>query len=298
MTLPVKRQAAGTVLVALAAAGWGTWALFLRQSGVEPAWQSAMILAVIGLVSLPVALRRRGPARPPSAWALLAVCALSDAGNYFCYFGALDRGPVSLTVLTHYLAPVLVAALAPALLRERLGPRTLPALGVSLLGLGLLVAGDGLPGAALPTALLGFASAFFYAGNTLSAKKLFGAFEPAEVLSYHCLAASLLVALSARGPRPEWHAFLWLPLAGALLLGALGASLFYLGLSWIPAQRAAILTYLEPLVAALVGAAFFHERLGPAGLVGAALILAAGGWAATAPALGVVTPAAGPGSAQ
>src|SRR5258708_33613239 len=72
----MNRQAAGTALVALvalAASAWGTWALFLRGHGLPPAWASAMILAVIALVSLPVALARRGPPRPPSAWALLGL---------------------------------------------------------------------------------------------------------------------------------------------------------------------------------------------------------------------------------
>jgi drug/metabolite transporter (DMT)-like permease len=273
----MNRQAAGTALVALAASAWGTWALFLRGHGLPPAWASAMILAVIALVSLPVALRRRGPPRLLSAWALLGLAAVTDAANYLCYFGALDRGPIGVAVLTHYLAPVVVAGLAPAVLRETLTMRTRIALGVSIAGLALLVLGDGgLPRAALPAALLGTLSALFYGGNTLVTKKLFGQFGAAEVLSYHCFIAALLVALAARSAPPPLSAFLWSPLAGALLLGAGGASLFYLGLRWIPAQRAAVLTYLEPVVAAIVGAAAFGEHLGPAGLLGASLLIAGG----------------------
>src|SRR5207253_5123687 len=126
--------------------------------------------------------------------------------------------------------------------------------------------------------------ALFYGGNTIVTKKLFAEFSPAEVLSYHCFLAAALVALSAREPPPAWHAFLWSPLLGALLLGACGASLFYAGLRWIPAQRAAVLTYLEPVVAALVGALFFGERLGAWGALGAALILGGGVAVALAPA--------------
>jgi drug/metabolite transporter (DMT)-like permease len=124
--------------------------------------------------------------------------------------------------------------------------------------------------------LLGTLSALFYGGNTLVTKKLFRQFGAAEVLSYHCFIAALLVALAARSAPPPLPAFLWSPLAGALLLGAGGASLFYLGLRWIPAQRAAVLTYLEPVVAAIVGAAAFGEHLGPAGLFGATLLIAGG----------------------
>ena len=273
----MNRQVWGTIFVALSASGWGTWALFLRGHGLPPAWQSTMILLVIAVTSLPLALRRRGPARTGAQWGLLGLAALSDAGNYLCYFGALDRGPISVAVLTHYLAPVVVTGFAAKVLGERLTRRGLLSLGVSILGLALLVLGDGgLPASALPTALLGGGSALFYGANTLITKKLFGPFENAEVLSYHSWLSAGLVALVAGSAMPPLASFLWTPLLGALLLGAIGASLFYAGLRFIPAQRAAVLTYLEPLVAALIGVLVFGERLGPAGVAGGVLILAGG----------------------
>jgi drug/metabolite transporter (DMT)-like permease len=274
----VKKQALGTACVALAASGWGTWALFLRGHGLPAAWQSLMILSVISLCALPLAVRdslRRGP-RGSRAWGLLGLAALTDAGNYFCYFGALDRGPIALAVLTHYLAPVVVAAFAPLVLREALSRRTIFALCISLAGLALLVLGDGgLPRASVWTAAMGASSAIFYGANTLVTKKLFDVFSGAEVLCYHCIVAAGLMALTA-GPAPLPQAFLWSPLLGALLLGAGSSSLFYIGLRWIPASRAAVLTYLEPLVAALVGYLCFAEPLGLAGLAGGLLIIGAG----------------------
>lgn len=271
----------GTLLVALAAAGWGTWAWFLRGRGLPPAWMSVMILSVITAVSLPVALtgigRPHARRRPARAWLLLGGLGVLDAGNYILYFAALDRGPVSVAVLTHYLAPVVVAALAPLLLHERLGSRTVPALAGSLLGLALLVAGSGgLSGSAGLTALLGGASAFFYGGNTLLSKKLFADFSLLEVLGWHVLVSAALLLLLAPWPAPPLSAFLWKPVGGALLLGVVGATLFYVGLERIPASRAAVLTYLEPMVASLVGALVFGERLSAVGLVGMGLILACG----------------------
>jgi drug/metabolite transporter (DMT)-like permease len=250
-----------------------------------------MILSVIALAWLPSAVRAssRRPARSASAWALLGAAAVTDAGNYLCYFGALDRGPIALAVLTHYLAPVVVAVLAPLLLREALTRRTAIALAASLCGLALLVLGDGeLALASSRTAALGAGSAIFYGLNTLLTKKLLGPFAASELLAYHCVLSAGMVAVFA-GPPPALSAFWWAPLAGALLLGAAGAALFYAGLGAIPAQRAAVLTYLEPLVAALVGYLFFAEPLGPAGLAGSALIVASG--AAVALAAGRTDPA-------
>ena len=278
-----------TLLVALSAAGWGTWTLFTRGLGLAPIWMSVMILLVIAVTSLPLALRRslarpRDLAAPRAAWrtlpSLVALLGLFDAGNYYFFFSAIERGPVGVAVLAHYLAPVLVAVLAPLLLAEPLGARTPAALAASLAGLSLLLFGaGGIHGDALPAALLGGASALFYGGNTLVSKRLLRELGPAELLSYHCFISAALLALVApalAGPAPSLALFAGRPLAGALLLGVACGAGFYLGLARIPAQRAAVLTYFEPLVAALVGVLVWHERLGAIGAVGAALIVAGG----------------------
>jgi drug/metabolite transporter (DMT)-like permease len=287
--MPASRDLLGTLFCALAAAGWGTWSLFLRGSGLHPSWQSVLILAVITVGSIPSVLLGSPPhpgRRSAGAWALMALLGLLDAGNYILYFSAVDRGPVGVAVLTHYLAPVVVAALSPSLLREPLGRCTPWGLAGALAGLGLLVLGDGgLTGAALPAALLGGASAFFYGGNLLVSKRLLADFSGAELLAWHCALSAVALGCLALAPAgipgsagalPSLGALLGRPLLGAILLGVLGAQLFYLGLRRIPAQRAAVLAYLEPLVAAAVGALAWGERLGPAALAGGALICASG----------------------
>ena len=265
--------------VALAAVGWGTWALFLRGSGLPPAWQSVLILTVIAVAWAGPALwpgsRPHRARRTARAWLLLAFLGVLDAGNYLFYFAAVDRGPLAIAVLTHYLAPVLVAAGAPAILKEPLGRRTVPSLCAALVGLGLLVGSSGTSGLALTTALYGGASALFYGASTLASKRILRDFSPAEALAWHC-AVSALCLLPLASAMPPLRAFLGYPLLGAALVGALGGALFYYGLGLITAQRAAVLTYLEPLVASLVGALAFGEQLSPLGLAGGALILASG----------------------
>ena len=116
-------------------------------------------------------------------------------------------------------------------------------------------------------------------------KRLLGEFSSAELLSYHCFISSFLLAGAApflAGPAPALHLFLGRLLAGALLLGCGSGALFYLGLARISAQRAAVLTYFEPLVAALVGVIFWGERLSWIAIVGAAMIVAGGVAVATA----------------
>ena len=55
----------------------------------------------------------------------LALHGLFDAANAALFFGAVQRGPVAVAVLTHYLAPLLIALAAPWLLRERRSTRAL-----------------------------------------------------------------------------------------------------------------------------------------------------------------------------
>jgi drug/metabolite transporter (DMT)-like permease len=205
----------------------------------------------------------------------MALLGAFDAANYLLYFAAIDRGPIALAVLTHYLAPVLVAAGAPFLLGERLGKRTLPAAAVALIGLALLLGGVRTEGGAIATALLGAASAVFFAGSALWSKKLLAHFSGAEILFYHAGMSALLLLPFAGSP-PPMSSMIGRPLLGALLVGAGGGGLFYFGLRRIEAQRAAVLIYLEPLVAALVGALAFGEAHTPLALLGGALVLASG----------------------
>ena len=73
-------------------------------------------------------------------------------------------------------------------------------------------------------------------------------------------------------PRVDW---LWLLVLG-LVHTALGVSLYLAALAEVPAVHAGILGYLEPAGAVVCGWLFLHEHPGPATIVGAVLIVAAG----------------------
>ena len=283
----MSRSWGAYVAVALAAASWGTWPLWLRgDHPLPPIAQAAVVLGTVGLVGLPFALvararaRRTGPRRGP----LLRMAALvtADARNHLLYFGALAAGPVAAGVLSHYLTPVLLALLAPRALGDPRSRRAVPGAVVALAGLALVVLAA--PGAihgsgAAAAATLGGGSALFYAMVVLLARRMNASHEwtPIEAVAFHCLGSGLLLApiegrsLLAAGPTAL--AGLALP---ACALGIGGGTLFYWGLSRMPAAHAGVLTYLEPVVAVGVGAALLHEPLGAGSVAGAVLILAAG----------------------
>jgi len=267
----------GALLVAAAACTWGLWSLFLRGSGLDGPAVTAVVLAVMAL-PLPLALRRTA-LRDRGALGAVALLGLADAGNVGCYFTALQRGPIALAVLTHYLAPLLVALLAPAALSEPPSRRARLAAPAALLGLALVL---GAPrGASLPTALLGGASAGCYAVVVLAAKRAGRAFGPLALNAVHApISLALLLAAFGREALPAPGPGLLRVLAGAVLCGLAANAVFYAGLRRVTAQVASALTWLEPLAATAVGVLAFGERLGPPALLGSGLVLAAGVWVA------------------
>ena len=101
------------MLVAGAASLWGLWSLFLRPTGLPGAATGPLMLLMIGVWTLPLALRE-----PPGRWdrttaLLLLANAGLDAINVVTFFGALDHTTVAIATLTHYLTPVIVALAAP-----------------------------------------------------------------------------------------------------------------------------------------------------------------------------------------
>jgi drug/metabolite transporter (DMT)-like permease len=212
----------------------------------------------------------------PRAW--IAWLGLSDALNVLLFFAAY-KITISVAVLAHYLAPILVAVASPFVLRERLTGRTVVAVGASFAGLALMLgpSHSGAPAEAMwQSAALGAGSAVFYASNVLGNKFVASTFSTSETMFWHGVVATPFLSLFV--PRAEWAAldaravaFLSVASIGP---GALAGLAFVWGLRRMPAAHASTLTLLEPLVAVVLGAAVFGEALGGRTLVGASLILA------------------------
>ena len=281
MTRPRISPLTASLLVACAAASWGCWSLVLRPVALPAVASSALIMGVQGALLLLVVAREPLP-RPwdRTSLALVAALAVTDSLNVVAYFHALEVTTVGIAVLTHYLAPVLIAMAAPWVEGRRV-PRAVATALVALAGLGLVLepwrdaGGDRVTGA-----LLGALSAVGYAANVFIATRLIPRIGTARLISFHnLLAAALLLPLvpwtaALEAPWRSWA----LVAAGACVMGALAGWAFVTGLAVIGSTRTAMLTYLEPLVAVVVGAVAWDERLGACAAIGAALILLSGAW--------------------
>ncbi len=268
----------GALAVAAAAALWGTWKLWLRGPGLDPAGQAAFVLGAAGLVASALALlsRRRWSAVPSWAWAAMVVFGFTEAGNTGLFFRAMSHGDVATAVVTHYLTPVLVAIASP-LVREPMGRRAPVAAAVAFLATAALV-GFGQTGPGSQTAALeGAGSALFYTAGIFIARRLTPHFSAWELVGFHDLVAAPLVWM---GSRTSFAAVgsdeLLLLIGGALVSGTVAAGLYFYGLARIPAARTAVLAYVEPVSASMVGVLVLHQAMTPMKLGAMSVILAAG----------------------
>jgi drug/metabolite transporter (DMT)-like permease len=270
-----NRQVAGTVAVVAAASCWGLWSLSVRPAALPSMTFTVILFVVMGVVTLPaVALA------PPATWSRRAVLLLVmngvwDATNVITFFGAMRKTTVAIAVLTHYLAPVLVAVFAPYIDRERV-KGAVPGAIVACAGLALVLE----PWRGRPDvvgAALGTASAFAYAGNVFTVRRLAPLIGAARVIAYHSFIAAVLVSPFAihAGVVPSTESLAWC-VGGAILLGAIPGVIYVRGLEIIGPSRAAMLAYAEPLVAVIVGVAAWGEPVGWTALVGVVLIVGSG----------------------
>jgi len=272
-----RSKLAGFAMVTLAAASWGTWSLFLRPSHLPALVTSPIIFLVMGIVALPAALRGPRAVWDRSTVALVAANAALDALNVLAFFAAIQFTTVAIAVLSHYLAPILIALAAPRIDGvESRGAR--PAAVVALLGLVIILEPWQAPAAgALLGASLGVASAVCYCGNVFVVRRLAGRIGAARALSYHSLLGGVALAPLLIGRTSEITGTgLALLCAGATTIGAASGVVFALGLLRIGSARTAVLTFAEPIVAVTVGAVVWGEPLHPIAMLGGALVLGAG----------------------
>jgi DME family drug/metabolite transporter len=262
-------------------AGGLVGALLGKASGATPLSVAAFRLLAGGglLVAVHVVTRRRWP-RGQAAWARITITGLLSAGFQAAYFCSIALSSVSLaTLITIGGVPVIVSAAGMALGRERPTRASLATLGMALAGLGLLV---GIPGGGFSgTAMLASAGLALGSAAGFAAMTLIGA-SPVPGLDDQVLTGigsalgglallPLAAAIGGIAFRASAEA-IWLVAALGIGPTALAYTLYYRGLRSASPTTAALLTLLEPLTAALLGAVILGDRLGLAGIAGAALL--------------------------
>ena len=266
----------------ISTATFGTLSLFVRHIPLTSA-EVALFRAVIalgflallkGLKSEPLRLRETGSELP-----LLFLSGGAMGFNWIFLFEAYKYTTVSVATLSYYFAPIIVMVACPLLFGERMTKKQVLCFAGATAGLVLVINPDGLSGAdPVKGVLFGLAAATLYATVILLNKRItrFSGLDR-TLLQFASAAAVLLpyilltTGIHLEGMNPTG----WLCLlAVGLVHSGLAYVLYFSALSALPGQEAAILSYVDPLVAVLISLVVLKEPVSPAQLAGGAMILA------------------------
>ena len=269
-------------MLILAMAVFGTIGAFVRNISVSSgelalyrAVLASVLLAVYLLVKKqPLELKKFRRELP-----LLIFSGVAMGFNWILLFEAYKYTTVSVATLSYYFAPVLVTLACPLLFREKMGPKQWVCFAMSTLGIVLITGvGDLSAGSSHLTGILfGLGAAVLYACVVLLNKYIRGVagiqrtflqFLAAIVVLVPYVAATSGVTLGSMDGR----GWLCLLVVGLIHTG-ITYCLYFSALRDLPGQEAAILSYIDPLVAVLMSVFVLGEQMTLPQLAGGALIL-------------------------
>lgn len=264
---------------------WSSLGIVIRLSGVPVHllifFSSVISSFITGLILLKKAFRQEIP-RGRTFWYLFILGPISLA-NTFSFFYAYKNTSVANAVLTHYTAPVLVAFLAPVFLREKLTWRILLAVAAATLGLwimlgisvshflDLIIAGDRNTGGILA----GLLSGLSYAVLIILFRIFAQGYHPVVMTFFQNLIIALILLPFTEIPSNPASA-VWAFLVMGVVHSTIAPILYFKGLKYVTANRAAILGYLEPVCAIILGVIFLNEGININTMIGGLLIFVSG----------------------
>ena len=261
---------------------FGTLGLFVRHipltSGELALYRAVLAILLIGIYLLITRQRIRLSAIKKDLPALL----LSGAAmgiNWILLFQSYRYTTVSIATLSYYFAPVLVTVLCPILFKEKMRAKQWLCFLMSTVGLVLLtVQGGAEKGKSDLTGILfGLGAAMFYASVVLLNKYIKGVDGIHRTFLQFISAAAVLIPYVLLSEPSGLSSIDGVGLASLLTVGLVHTGitycLYFSALKELPGQKAAILSYIDPLVAVLVSVTVLHEKITALQIVGGIFIL-------------------------
>ncbi len=218
--------------------------------------------------------------RVPRARLRLAFSGVVLAAHWWCYFETIKLAGAAVANFTVYTAPILLAVVAPLILPERLSRVALVAVVPGGAGLLVIALGGGGGGTHVrPLAItIGLLGAVTYVALVVTTKSLTTLLPPLTITFWNNVvaAAALALFLPASGrvlPHPGELG--WVLLLGVVFTGLSGWCYVAL-LGRVTAQAIGILSYIEPVSAALLTWAILGQPFGWQVAAGGALVVLAG----------------------
>ena len=270
------------LMIAASMTIFGTIALFVRNISVTSAeialYRAALATVLLGGFFLVTgskidlrAIRKELP--------LLLFSGMAMGINWILLFEAYRYTTVSVATLSYYFAPVIVTLVCPILFKEKMGAKQWICFVMSTIGIVLITGIGDLSGSNrhFTGILFGLGAAVLYATVVLLNKFIKGVSGVHRTfLQFAAALLTLLpyVLLTSGFTLGNLDASGWISL---LVVGIVHSGiafwLYFSALKDIPGQEAAILSYIDPLVAVAVSVFVLGEQLTLTQLIGGILIL-------------------------
>ena len=270
------------LMIAASMTIFGTIALFVRNISVTSAeialYRAALATVLLGGFFLVTgskidlrAIRKELP--------LLLFSGMAMGINWILLFEAYRYTTVSVATLSYYFAPVIVTLVCPILFKEKMGAKQWICFVMSTIGIVLITGIGDLSGSNrhFMGILFGLGAAVLYATVVLLNKFIKGVSGVHRTfLQFAAALLTLLpyVLLTSGFTLGNLDASGWISL---LVVGVVHSGiaycLYFSALKDIPGQEAAILSYIDPLVAVAVSVFVLGEQLTALQLIGGILIL-------------------------
>ncbi len=282
------KRSRAVLLVVAAAVMWGTYGSFVTAISARGMSGNVIVFLRFLATCIPVFLylffsdREKLRVKAKDLPLFLANGLASILFFTACYTAAIRETKIAVAAALLYTSPAMVMLLSAVLFRERLTARKCLCVALSVLGCALVSGmGRGGGGLTLRGLLLGLGSALGYSLYSIFSRLIQGRGYSAltnVLYTFSAATAAFFVLILADGTASEVTR---LPGASALallcgLVTGLAAYLAYTtGLEHMEPSRAAQLATVEPVSAALLGAALFGQTLSLTEIAGVALVVGA-----------------------
>lgn len=270
---------------------FGTLGIFTRNIAVssgELALYRAVLAALLIGAYLALTRQKIRVREIKKELILLLLSGVAMGINWILLFEAYRYTTISLATLSYYFAPVIVTAVCPFLFHEKLSGKQIVCFVMSTVGLVMITGigdvGGGSDGIGI---LFGLGAAVFYAAVVLLNKFIKNVEGIHRTFLQFLAAIAILtpyVALTSGVTLGNLDGFGWVNL---LIVGLVHTGITYCmyfsSLKELPGQKAAILSYIDPLVAVLISVVILNETMTVWQGIGGALILGFTLWNEIAP---------------
>ncbi len=278
----MKKFLSSRTMLIISMTVFGTIGLFVRNidlpSGEIALYRAVLAAVLIGLFLL-ITKQKIPFEKIKKEIPLLVLSGVAMGFNWILLFEAYKYTTVSVATLSYYFAPVIVTLACPILFKEKMGVKQWLCFIMSTLGIVLITGiGDLSQGTShIKGILFGLGAASLYATVILLNKFIKNVDGIHRTFLQFISAIAVLVPYVLLTDGVNLHilnskGWIFLLIVGLVHTG-ITYCLYFSSLKELPGQKAAILSYIDPLVAVLVSVVVLKETITPMQIIGGLLIL-------------------------